>query len=117
MKLVAKYNQYTFSLMTIIFIVSSIVSYFLVIQVFKSELDSDLHTVKKRIQNYVDEYHSIPLVSLVNDQKIEFEKTKTILTQPTINTVEVLYKYKKKNIYRANCNIQCSSITNYIKLP
>ncbi|MFI5138838.1 MAG: sensor histidine kinase [Sphingobacteriales bacterium] len=96
MKLVAKYNQYTFSLMTLIFIISSVVSYFLVIHVFKSELDNNLYAVQKRIQSYVDEYSRIPQVSLVNDQKIEFQKTKSKLAQPVINELDALFKYKKK---------------------
>lgn len=95
MKLVAKYNMYTFSLMTMIFIVSSLASYVLVKQVFQYELDNTLQAVQKRIQNYVNEYQSIPLVSLVNDQKIEFEKTTKILPKPSIYTVEAFYKYKK----------------------
>ncbi|HEY5325586.1 MAG TPA: HAMP domain-containing sensor histidine kinase [Mucilaginibacter sp.] len=82
--------------MTLIFIISSAASYLLVIYVFKNELDNNLHAVQKRIQNYVDEYHSIPLISLVNDQKIEFKKTNTKLFKPAIKEVETFYKYKKK---------------------
>jgi len=95
MKLVTKYNQYTFSLMTIIFIVSSAVSYFLVRQVFKNELDNNLHAVQKRIQTYVDDRQSIPLASLVNDQKIEFEKTSQPISKPFINEANSFYSYKK----------------------
>jgi signal transduction histidine kinase len=82
--------------MSVIFIISSVCSYFLVVQVFRSELDRGLYEVQKRIQNYVNEYHNVPRVSLVNDQKIEFEKTNIKLAQSAIKDADVLYHYKKK---------------------
>jgi signal transduction histidine kinase len=97
LKLVNKYNQYTFSLMTLIFIISGLVSFFLVKQVFKSELDNDLNRKIARIQTYADMYHTIPTANFINDQKIESEKTNYILKSAVISTVEAHYKDKKKS--------------------
>lgn len=96
MKLVTKYNRYTFSLMAIIFIVSSVVSCILLRQVFQNELDNNLYEVQRRIQNQVDEYHNIPLIGSLNDQKINFEKTQKPIVQPFIDEVDAYYKYKKR---------------------
>jgi len=72
------------------------VSFFLVKEVFKSEVDSDLSRKMTRIQIYANEYHSIPKENFINDQSIESEKTDYVLKQPAINTVYAYYKYKSK---------------------
>jgi signal transduction histidine kinase len=97
MKLVTKYNRYTFSLMAIIFIVASTLSYILLRQAFQNELDNNLYEIQWRIQSQVDEHHSIPLIGSLNDQKIKFEKTQKPITQPFIVEVDAYYSYKKRS--------------------
>lgn len=75
MRLIVKYNWYAISVMILVFVLSSIGSYFMIKSALTNELDISLLRVKSRIQKYADEYHKIPLVNSLDDEKISFEQT------------------------------------------
>ncbi|MGG9961818.1 sensor histidine kinase [Ferruginibacter sp. SUN106] len=74
MKLITKYNRFLFPVLVFLFIVSTISSYYLIKEVLQNELDEILLRSKGRIENYVAEYHAVPVINSFDDQKAIFEK-------------------------------------------
>eukprot|EP01133_Synstelium_polycarpum_P017596 gene17596-20992_t len=75
MKFLSMYNRYNVSVMVIVFALSSVVSFFLIKEVLKNEMDGSLLRVKAKIASYVNDHKRLPEVSLLNDEQIEFKKT------------------------------------------
>ncbi len=63
MRLIAKYNLYSVSVMLLVFIISSVGSYFLIKQALTKELDVSLVRVKGRIQTYIEKNHKLPILN------------------------------------------------------
>ena len=79
MKLITKYNRFLFPALIILFIISTISSYYLIKEVLQNQLDELLLRSKSRIETYVAENKKIPVVFSFDDQKISFEKITGIL--------------------------------------
>jgi signal transduction histidine kinase len=88
MRLIVKYNWYTISTMIVVFILSIIGAFFLIKGALTRELDLSLFRVKTRIQRYVDENHKLPVINLLDDEKIRFTKTSHSLSTEKFETVE-----------------------------
>jgi signal transduction histidine kinase len=75
MKLTTRYNRNVIPTIVIIFLASSLSSYFLVRKVLQGELDAAILRTKSRIENNIALNNRIPEISTFNDQLISFEKT------------------------------------------
>lgn len=80
MKLISRYNRYLLPLLAVLFIVSTVSSYYLIKEVLQNELDEILRRSRGRIENYVATFHTVPVVSSFDDQKVSFEKLDGPLT-------------------------------------
>jgi signal transduction histidine kinase len=74
MKLITRYNRYLFPALIVLFIISTISSYYLIKRVLQNELDEILLRSKRRIENYVAVNHTVPFINSFDDQKVNFEK-------------------------------------------
>ena len=74
MKLINRYNRYLLPALIVLFIISTISSYYLIRGVLQNELDEILLRAKGRIENYVAVNHAAPVISSFDDQKVIFEK-------------------------------------------
>jgi signal transduction histidine kinase len=99
MKLINRYNQYLFPALFMLFIISTISSFFLTKKVLQDELDEVLIHSKKRIENYVLANHALPVVNSFDDEQIFFEKINTPLKDSGLSATLVLnpITHKKKN--------------------
>lgn len=88
MRLIVKYNWYTISTMIVVFILSIIGAFFLIKGALTRELDLSLLRVKMRIQKYVDENQKLPVINLLDDEKIQFRKASHSLNTEKFETVE-----------------------------
>jgi signal transduction histidine kinase len=96
MRLVVKYNLYTVSVMIMVFIISSIGSYFLIKKALINELDISLLRVKTRIQKYVDQNHKLPVLNPFDDEKVSFEAVNKKIAEPHFVTVQQYIKEQHK---------------------
>lgn len=74
MKLLSMYNRYNVSVMVLVFVLSSAVSFFLIKQILKNEVDGSLLRVKAKIQSFVEQHDRLPEVNLLNDEMISFKR-------------------------------------------
>jgi signal transduction histidine kinase len=110
MKLIAKYNLYSVSVMLLVFIVSSIVSFFLIKQALTKELDVSLLRVKGRIQTYIDKNHQLPVLSSFDDETVSFTATNQKEISPYFTTAQ---KYiKEQNKLHISRRLSYSTIVN-----
>jgi signal transduction histidine kinase len=74
MKLITKYNRFLLPALIILFIISTVSSYYLIKEVLQNELDEMLLRSRGRIENYVLLNKKIPVINSFDDQKVIFEK-------------------------------------------
>jgi signal transduction histidine kinase len=96
MRLIVKYNWYTISVMIALFILSSIVSFFLIKGALANELDVSLLRVKQRIQSYADKHQKLPIINSLDDEKIEFKKVPQAFRPQNLETIEQFIKEQHK---------------------
>ncbi|WCT10341.1 sensor histidine kinase [Mucilaginibacter jinjuensis] len=96
MRLIVKYNWYTISVMIALFILSSVVSFFLIKKALANELDVSLLRVKQRVQTYVNEHHEIPVINSLDDEKIEFKVADQAYSSQSFVTIEQFIKEQHK---------------------
>ena len=96
MKLIAKYNLYSVSVMLFVFIISSVGSYYLIKQALTKELDVSLGRVKSRIQTYIDQNHQLPVPNSFDDETITFQTTNKKNIEPYFTTVQKFIKEQNK---------------------
>jgi signal transduction histidine kinase len=96
MKLIAKYNFYTVSVMLLVFVISSFASYFLIKQALTNELDLGLARVKDRIQTYIQKNHKIPVLNSFDDESVTFEETGKKNIEPYFTSVQKFIKEQNK---------------------
>jgi signal transduction histidine kinase len=87
MKLLTRYNQYTITVMVIIFILSGIISYLSVKRILMHELDEGLLKEKDRIELYIVQHHSLPVITSFNHLEIQFEPSHQVLSKPQFKTL------------------------------
>jgi signal transduction histidine kinase len=76
MKLFTKYNRINLMAMTIVFIFSGIIYYMLISSVLISELDEALGEYEKRVEKYVNEYDSLPVLKNFEEVEVEYQPVK-----------------------------------------
>jgi signal transduction histidine kinase len=96
MKLVVKYNLYAVSVMILVFIVSSIGSYFLIKKALTKELDISLLRVKARIETYIKKNQKLPILNSFDDETVSFKATNEKTIQPYFTTVQKYIKEQNK---------------------
>lgn len=96
MRLIAKYNLHSVSVMVLVFIISSVGSYFLIKQALTKELDVSLLRVKSRIQTYIDKNHTLPILNSFDDETVTFEATSKKNIEPYFTTVQKFIKEQNK---------------------
>src|SRR5512140_354877 len=72
MKLTNQYNRSLIPAIIVIFLVSTISSYFLIRDVLQGELDRAILRTKKRIENYTAQHQHIPDLNSFDDLVIRF---------------------------------------------
>jgi len=87
MKLLTRYNQYTITVMIIIFIFTGIISYLSIKQILMNELDKGLLKDKDLVQQYIGQHHSFPVVTSFNRVDIRFEPNHQVLSKPYFKTL------------------------------
>ncbi len=101
MKLIKRYNQYLFPLLIVLFIASTVSSYFLIKKTLQNELDSILLRSKSRIEKYVNNNQSLPLISSFDEQKTIFKKIATPLKEIKLTTgTQLIDEQNKEHISR-----------------
>lgn len=98
MKLLAKYNRVNLFATILIFLVSSMVFFFLVRYILIGQVDVDLVIEQKEIQNYVARYNLLPEYIPVKDQQITYEKTGTEFTRQTFSTYTSIDSLEKEKM-------------------
>src|ERR1700744_604419 len=96
MRLIGKYNLYSVSVMLLVFVISSVASYFLIKQALTKELDVSLLRVKSRIQTYIDKNHTLPVLNSFDDETVTFEATSKKNIEPYFTTVQKFIKEQNK---------------------
>jgi signal transduction histidine kinase len=101
MKLINRYNQYLFPLLILLFIASTVSTYFFVRQVLQNELDGILQRSKKRVEAYVAKNNELPEINSFSEQKITFTKLNGPLTDSGISsTTQFIPEQNKEHISR-----------------
>lgn len=96
MRLIAKYNLYSVSVMVLVFIISSVASFFLIKQALTKELDVSLTRVKSRIQTYIEKNHKIPILNSFDDETVSFKVTNDKTIEPYFTTVQTFIEEQNK---------------------
>jgi signal transduction histidine kinase len=94
MKLLTRYNQYTITVMIIVFILFGIVSYLSIKKILMNELDKGLLKDKDLVQQYINQHHSFPAITSFNRVEVQFEPSHEVLSKPYFKT---LIKFKAPN--------------------
>lgn len=87
MKLLTRYNHYTITVMTIIFVVSGIVSYLSIKEILMGELDEGLLKEKDLVQHYISKHHNLPAITSLDSETIKFELRREVLPEPIFKTL------------------------------
>src|SRR6201996_305525 len=96
MRLIAKYNLYSVSVMLLVFVISSVASYFLIKQALTKELDVSLVRVKSRIQTYIEKNHKLPILNSFDDETVSFTATNEKTIEPYFTRVQKFIKEQNK---------------------
>src|SRR3954462_5294120 len=73
MKLFSRYNRINIAASIIVFVVGSVVFYFVLRAVLLKQLDDTLHTEQTEIISYVKLYHQLPEQVTAYNQQITYE--------------------------------------------
>jgi signal transduction histidine kinase len=87
MKLLTRYNHYTITVMTIIFVISGIISYLSIKEILMSELDEGLLKEKDLVQQYISKHHNLPAITSLDSEVIKFEPSREVLPEPHFKTL------------------------------
>lgn len=87
MKLFTKYNRLNLVIMVAIFILTSIVYYFLLRYVLIEELDEDLFEKKRKIEQYVAAKKSLPTFENLDDVIVFYAKASSYSDKASISQV------------------------------
>lgn len=110
MKLINKYNRFILPVFFILFLLSVVISYFLIKNVLQNELDSILLRTKTRIENYITQNQKLPYINTFNDQQVVFEKTNVLIEATSITSAtqyipeQNKYHISRKLVFGANVN-------------
>jgi signal transduction histidine kinase len=96
MRLIVKYNWYAISIMILVFILSSIGSYFLIKRALTNELDVGLLRVMHRIQKYTDQNQKLPVINSLDDEHFRFEKVNIPVSGQSFEMVQQFIKEQNK---------------------
>ena len=96
MRLIAKYNLYSVSIMLLVFVISSVLSFFLIKQALTKELDVSLVRVKGRIQSYIEKNHRLPVLNSFDDETVSFTATNQKAPVSYFTTVQKYIKEQNK---------------------
>ena len=96
MRLIVKYNRYAVTFMILVFIFSSVGSYFLIKKALTNELDISLLRVQARINSSIALNQQIPKINGFDDEKITFERTKQPIAGNKLSTVETYIREQNK---------------------
>src|ERR1700761_7904628 len=96
MRLIVKYNLYSVSIMLLVFVISSVLSFFLIKQALTKELDVSLVRVKGRIQSYIEKNHRLPVLNSFDDETVSFTATNQKAPVSYFTTVQKYIKEQNK---------------------
>lgn len=98
MKLLTRYSLINLLVMIVIFFVSSFTLYSFIRVILLRELDGDLNGIEEKIKTYVNEYHALPHLYALDEERINFNRTGEQKAAREFETVK-LYSYREKKMH------------------